>query len=102
LLFELQPARTIPYTPIEAMAKMARMPTLTSDTCSLIGSSSHPNSVVSAPNGTTANAAKAVAAESTGASANSTLSAPSGRNCSLNINLITSANGCRSPRGPTR
>ena len=44
---------------------------MTSATCSRSGSSSSPNNVVSAPNGTTANAANAAVAEMIGASAKS-------------------------------
>src|SRR5215470_11909142 len=67
LLFELQPASTMPYTLIDAIAKITSTATLTSATWSRSGSFSSPKNVVSAPNGTTANAAKAHAAEITGA-----------------------------------
>ena len=50
---------------------MTRIATLTSATCSFIGSSSRPKNVVSAPNGTTAKAANAAVAEMIGASAKS-------------------------------
>jgi hypothetical protein len=102
LLFELQPARTMPYTPIEAMAKMTKIATFTSATCSFSGSRSRPNSVVSAPNGTTANAANAHVAEMIGASAKRNASAARGRSSSLNISFTTSASGWRRPLGPTR
>src|SRR5688500_1975513 len=52
LLFEDQPASTIPYTPIEVMAKTTSTPTLTSAAPSFTGSSSSPKNVVSAPTGT--------------------------------------------------
>jgi len=55
-----------------------------------------------APNGTTAKAEKAAVAEMIGASANSSGSAARGRSSSLNISLMTSANGCSSPCQPTR
>src|SRR5207247_8767909 len=54
------------------------------------------------PKGTTANAAKAAAGEMTGASAKRSGSAAGGRSSSLNISLMMSASGCRSPFGPTR
>jgi hypothetical protein len=66
---------------------------LTSATWSLSGSLSRPKNVVLAPNGTTANAAKAAVAEMIGASANSSGSAARGRSYSLNISLMTSAIG---------
>ena len=69
---------------------------------SLIGSSSSPNSVVSAPYGTVANATNAVTIESTGASVNSHLSAPFGRSSSLKTSFRMSAIGCSMPCGPTR
>ncbi len=84
------------------MANTTSTATLTSATCSFSGSASRPKNVVSAPNGTTAKAAKAAVAEMTGARRKSTASAPPGRSSSLNISLMTSANGCSSPIGPTR
>src|SRR6185503_15151746 len=84
------------------MAKITRTATLTSATCNRIGSSSSPKKVVSAPNGTTANAENAAVAEMIGASAKRIGSAAPGRSSSLNISLMTSANGCSSPCQPTR
>src|SRR5690242_13508879 len=78
LLFELQPASTIPYTLIDAMAKMTRTATFTSATCSRKPCGSHPNKVVVPPNGTTAKAAKAHVAEIIGARAKSSASAARG------------------------
>src|SRR5262245_7509686 len=92
----------MPYTLIEAIANTTRTATLTSATCRCIEPGSHPKSVVSAPNGTTAKAANAQVAEMIGASANRNASAALGRSSSLNISLITSAIGCRRPLGPTR
>ncbi len=88
--------------PIDVMAKITSSATFTSATPSSIGSLSRPNSVVSAPKGTTAKAANAAAAESMGAIEKRSASAAFGRSSSLNISLITSANGCSSPFGPTR
>jgi hypothetical protein len=65
-------------------------------------SGSRPKRVVSPPNGTTAKAANAHVAEMIGARANRRASAAFGRSSSLNISLITSANGCSSPCQPTR
>ena len=81
---------------------MTSTATLTSATCSFIGSLRNPKNVVDAPNGTTANAAKAQVAEIIGASANRSASAAFGRSSSLNISLTTSASGWSSPLGPTR
>src|SRR3954470_24332152 len=84
------------------MAKITSTATLTSDTCSLIGSCSRPKKVVLAPNGTTAKAENAAVAEMIGARAKRSGSAARGRSSSLNISLMTSANGCSSPCQPTR
>src|SRR5438874_5320754 len=88
--------------PMDVTAKITRTATLTSVTSSRTGSLSRPKSVVSVPNGTTENAAKAVAVDITGAIANRNASAAFGRRCSLNTSLMTSANGCSNPSGPTR
>src|SRR5687767_4899290 len=84
------------------MANTTRSPTLTSATPSLTGSSSRPNSVVSAPHGTVANAANAAVTDRIGASVKSHLSAPFGRSSSFIRSLRMSASGCNSPCGPTR
>src|SRR5581483_5611002 len=84
------------------MAKTTSIATFTSATWSRSGSRRRPKGVVSAPKGTTANAAKAAVAEMIGAIANRRGSAARGRNSSLNISLTTSASGCSRPRGPTR
>ena len=88
--------------PIDVTAKITSSATFTSATPSSIGSRSRPNSVVSAPKGTTAKAANAAAAESIGARENRSASAAFGRSSSLNISFSTSANGCIRPFGPTR
>jgi hypothetical protein len=92
----------MPYTLIDAIAKITSTATFTSATCRGIGSSRNPKKVVSAPNGTTAKAANAAVAEITGARAKSHLSAAAGRSSSLNISFTTSASGWRMPHGPTR
>jgi hypothetical protein len=74
---------------------------LTSATCSGTGRSSKPKNVVSAPNGTTANAVKAAAAEMIGASANRIGSADFGCRYSFIASLMMSASGCSMPAGPT-
>ena len=65
------------------------------------GWSSSPKNVVSAPNGTTANAVNAVAAEMMGASAKRIGSAAFGRRSSFMTSLMMSASGCSRPYGPT-
>ncbi len=102
MLFELHPASTIPYTLIDEIANTTRIATLTSATCSRNPSGITPKSVVSAPKGTTANAAKAQVAAMIGASANRNASAARGRSSSLNISLMMSASGWSNPLGPTR
>ena len=84
------------------IAKITSTPTLMSATPRLTGSSSRPNSVVSAPHGTAANAANAAVIERTGASVNSHLSAPFGRSSSFIRSFRMSASGCSTPCGPTR
>ena len=79
------------------MAKITSTATLTSVTCSGIGSSSRPKSVVDVPNGTTENAANAAPAEMTGAIEKSSASAAFGRSSSFVSSLMTSANGCSQP-----
>src|SRR5262249_28056277 len=92
----------MPYTPIDAMAKITRIATFTSATCRRSGSFSSPSSVVSPPNGTTEKAANAAVAEMIGARAKRSASAARGRSSSLNINLMTSASGCSRPCQRTR
>src|SRR4051794_3274143 len=88
--FEAQPARMMPYTPIDVIARMYRRP-------ALMSASSHVSL-----NGITAHAARAGANDSIGAMKNSARLAPDGTTISLNSIFSTSANGCNSPSGPTR
>ena len=88
--------------PIDVTAKITRTATLTSVTSSRTGSLSRPNNVVWLPKGTTENAAKAVAVEMIGAITKMRVLAAFGRRSSLKTSLMTSANGCSRPAGPTR
>src|SRR5438552_6280677 len=90
--FELdaQPARMMPYTPIDVIASMYKRPALMLDSTS------------DSENGITAHAASAGASDNIGAMKNSQRLAPVGTTISLNSILSTSANGCSSPSGPTR
>src|SRR4030095_14015607 len=87
---------------MDEIANTTRIATLTSATWRRSPSGIHPKSVVSAPNGTTANAAKAQVAAMIGASAKSNASAARGRSSSLNISLMMSASGWRRPFRTTR
>ena len=84
--------------PIEVIAKITSTATLTSVTCSGIGSSSRPNSVVSVPNGTTENAANAAAAEMIGAIAKRSASAAFGRSVLLEHQLDDVGERLQQPR----
>src|SRR4029450_4876070 len=101
-LSEAEPASTTAWAPIDVTAQTTSSPTLTSATPSLMGSSSSPKKVVSAPKGTVANATNAGSTDRKGASVKSHLSAPLGRSSSLNSSLRMSAIGCSTPCGPTR
>src|SRR4029450_11839304 len=94
-----QPASTIPYTPIEAIATIKSTDTGRSVTC---------NGVMISVNGTrtspaigmTAKAVIAGMATTNGASMNTTLSAAVGVKSSLNLSFMPSARDCSSPNGP--
>ena len=94
-----QPASTIPYTPIEAMATMNSTETGRSVTCS---------GVVMSVNGTgtgpamgiTAKAVMAGTAITNGASMKTSLSAAFGVKSSLNMSFMPSASDCSRPNGP--
>ena len=67
MLLDAQPASTMPYTPIDVIAKITSRPTFTSAAARWIGLVEQPEERRVAPNGTTANAANAAVAESIGA-----------------------------------
>src|SRR5215207_8113302 len=97
LLFDDQPASTIPYTAIDAIDIRYNTPTLISATYNVI---SRPNAVKDVPHGMTA----AIMIEGTsvmiGAQKKMILSALLGVSSSLKINLTASAIGCSNPKGP--
>src|SRR6266566_949420 len=98
LLFEDQPASTIPYTPSELIARMKRKPTGKSATTRSI----LPQRVgTGAPNGMTHHVVSAGMNESTGASTNNGLFTPAGIVSSFMKFLRPSAAGCSQPL-PTR
>ena len=88
--FDAQPAMMIPYTPIDEIAITNSRPALMLPTA-LLG-----------PNGITAHAAKAGMIAIIGAIRNRPLLAFAGTMISFSNSFRTSANGCSSPRGPTR
>ena len=99
MLADDHPAKTIPYTAIEAIAKMYNKPTFKSLIPSRIVL---PNISTSGPTGITATITSAGIIVNIGAKKNNVLSAPAGVNSSLNMSLIPSAAGCNKPQGPTR
>src|SRR6266568_5158413 len=89
LLFDAQPAVTIPYTLSEDSAKISRMPTFKSAT---IGSKRRPlRSGKGRPHGTTAIVVSAGMRPNIGASEYNHLFAPSGTMSSLRKNFAASA-----------
>ena len=82
------------------IAKTTSTATLTSATCSLIGSGSRPKNVVSAPNGTTAKAANAAVAEMIGASSEEHRVGPAGPQLLLEHQLDDVGERLQQPGGP--
>ena len=94
-----QPASTIPYTPIEAIATMNSTDTGRSVTCNGVVMSV--NGIRTSPAiGITAKAVIAGMATTNGASMKTSLSAAVGVKSSLNISFMPSARDCSRPNGP--
>src|SRR4051794_14147371 len=89
LEFDDQPARMMPYTPIDVIASRYKRPAL------MLASTPFSS------NGITAHAANAGVSASNGASTNSSLLDFAGIRYSLSNSLNTSANVCSRPAGPT-
>src|SRR5215207_9406521 len=99
LLFDDQPASTIPYTAIDAIDIRYNTPTLMSATYKEI---SRPNAVKDVPHGMTAAIMIEGTSVITGAQKKMILSALLGVSSSLKINLTASAIGWNKPNGPAR
>jgi hypothetical protein len=98
-LFDDQPARTMPYTPSDEIARMYRNPIGRSATTMSI----RPHRVgIGAAKGMTAHVISAGMKASAGASTNSDLFAASGYVSSFMMFLSPSAAGWSRPPGPTR
>ena len=89
----------MPYTPMELMARISSTATGRSASCSGVW---WWKIETSGPHGMTAKAMKAVAADRTGATTNTSLSTPVGMMSSLSGSLSASAIGCSRPNGPAR
>ena len=99
MLFDAHPPSTIPYTPIEVVARTKRSATFTSATWSAIVL---PKRVTVSPHGITVAATSAVTTVMAGARMNTALSAWAGTMSSFMKSLIPSAIDWRRPKGPTR
>src|SRR5512133_2578752 len=99
LLFEAQPASTIPYTAMEAMAPRYSTPTLILATASITW---RPNRLTTGPKGMTAAMIIEGTIVTTGAQKKRILSAFAGTSSSLKISFTASAIGWSRPRGPAR
>src|SRR5699024_6922905 len=96
---EDQPASTMPYTPIEVIARIYSTATGISVSCSAVWVSVN-GIVTSGPNGITAQAMNAGIDAIIGARVYTTLSAERTRMSSLKASLMPSARLCSSPNGP--
>src|SRR5688500_12301435 len=99
LLFDDQPASTMPYTEIAAMDMKYKMPTLISARYSVI---SPPNKLIERPHGMTAAMMMEGTTVKIGARKKTGLNALAGVSSSLKINFTASAIGCNKPKGPAR
>ena len=98
LLFEAQPPRMMPYTPMVAMATTKSRPTLTS----VMNQLKAPVRSEEGPKGITEKITSAGPTTRQGAITKAHRTARSGMMSCLTRSFATSASGCRMPQGPTR